>query len=72
MNGLSIAELQGRVTITVPEAARVLRISRDGAYRAVAAGELPSLRLGRRIVVPVPALIRLLGADSDALGGDAA
>jgi excisionase family DNA binding protein len=43
-----------RVTLTmsVPEAAVVLGISRAFAYALVARGDLPSLRLGRRVVVP--------------------
>lgn len=49
-----------RWTMSVSEAALRLGISRAHAYRMVAAGELPSLRLGRRTVVPVVALRRLL------------
>ncbi len=49
-----------RVTYTVTEAAGVLGISRALAYELVARGELPSIRLGRRIVVPAAALRSLL------------
>jgi excisionase family DNA binding protein len=52
-----------RLTMTVTEAAKVLGISRTLAYEMVQRGELPHLRLGRRLVVPVPALERLLGVD---------
>ena len=45
---------------TVGEAARVLGISRAHAYELVARGELPHLRLGRRIVIPRHALEVLL------------
>jgi len=55
--------LRGRLTITVPEAGALLGLGRDSAYAAVERGELPSLRLGRRIVVPVGALLRLLRVD---------
>jgi excisionase family DNA binding protein len=48
------------VTYTVTEAAGVLGISRALAYELVARGELPSIRLGRRIVVPAAALRALL------------
>lgn len=51
--------------MTVPEAARVLGIGRDAAYRAAARGDLPTLRVGRRILVPVAALERLLGIQHD-------
>jgi len=55
--------LEERLTITVPEAGRVLGIGRDAAYAAAERGEIPTLRLGRRLVVPVPKLLALLGAD---------
>jgi excisionase family DNA binding protein len=49
-----------RQTLTVEEAARVLGISRSSAYEAVRRGELPTVRIGRRYVVPRVALERLL------------
>ena len=48
-------------TITIEEAGKLLGISRRSAYRAAAAGELPTLRLGRRLLVPTPRLLALLG-----------
>lgn len=51
----------GRLALTVAEAGAVLGISRALAYELVARGELPSLRLGRRLVVPKRALLELLG-----------
>jgi excisionase family DNA binding protein len=48
-------------TISVEHAAKLLGISRSTAYRAVAAGQLPSLRLGRRIYVPTAPLLTMLG-----------
>ncbi|MDP9388849.1 MAG: helix-turn-helix domain-containing protein [Actinomycetota bacterium] len=44
------------MTLSVEEAASVLGISRALAYELVRRGELPRLRLGRRIVVPRRAL----------------
>ncbi len=44
--------MEQRLTLTVDEAAQVLGISRAFAYELIARGEIPSLRLGRRIVVP--------------------
>ena len=49
-----------RSTISVEEAAKYLGIGRAAAYLAVKNGELPSLRLGSRILVPVRALLELL------------
>jgi excisionase family DNA binding protein len=51
-----------RRTYTVTEAATVLGISRTSAYERVRAGELPALRLGRRIVIARHALEELLGS----------
>ena len=53
------------VSSSVTEAATALGISRAHAYELVARGELPSLRLGRRIVVPRRGLERLLDGDAD-------
>ena len=49
-----------RLVVSVPEAARLLGISRTHAYELIARGELPSIRLGRRILVPLRPLMRLL------------
>jgi excisionase family DNA binding protein len=50
------------LTLTVEEGAALLGISRTLAYELVTRRELPSLRLGRRIVVPRRALEELLSA----------
>lgn len=47
-------------TMTVEQAGQLLGISRRSAYRAAATGQLPTLRLGRRILVPTAALHRML------------
>ena len=54
-----------RLVLTVTEAAAALGISRTHAYELIARGELPSLRLGRRIVVPRRSLERLVDGDAD-------
>ena len=46
--------------LTVAEAAEVLGIARSSAYSAVRSGELPSIVVGRRILVPGVALLRKL------------
>ena len=58
-----------RMTVTVEEAAEILGISRAFAYALVRKDELPSLRLGRRLVVPRRALERLLEDEHHADGG---
>jgi len=49
-----------RLVWSVEEAARLLGISRAHAYELVARGELPHLRLGRRVVVPKHAIETLI------------
>lgn len=53
-----------RLAVSVPEAGRALGIGRNRAYEAAASGELPTLRFGKRIVVPIAALERMLAAAS--------
>lgn len=43
--------------LSVPEVARVLNISRAGAYELVHSSGFPPLRIGARIVVPKEKLI---------------
>ena len=57
--------LENRVTITVTETAELLGIGRTSAYEAIRRGELPSLRIGRRLVVPVAQLLAALGVQSN-------
>jgi excisionase family DNA binding protein len=48
------------LTLSVEEAGRLLGYSRNTAYEAAKRGELPTIRLGRKIRVPRVALQRLL------------
>jgi excisionase family DNA binding protein len=52
--------VEERLTYTLNEAARRLGISRALAYEAANRGELPVCRIGRRVLVPRAALLRLL------------
>lgn len=58
---LDALALDGRLTVTVEEAAKLLGLGRSAAYEAARRGDLPSRRLGRRVVVPVPLLLEWLG-----------
>lgn len=51
------------LVLTVLEASRLLRISRGAAYEAVRRGQIPSVRIGRRLLIPVQALQALLNTD---------
>lgn len=46
--------------LTVEQTAVLLGISRGLAFAAVRAGEIPHVRIGRRILVPRDTLLRLL------------
>ena len=50
-----------RLVYTVTEAAELLGLGRSTAYALAAQGELPTVRLGRRLMVTRPALAALLG-----------
>lgn len=57
------------VTPTVrlwPEAGKALGVGRSSAYEAAAAGTIPTIRVGKRLVVPTAALRRLLQLDEPA------
>jgi excisionase family DNA binding protein len=60
------AKLNRRV-VTVGEAAAILHISRGAAYQAAKTKQLPTIRIGRRLLVPLAGLERMLteGADDD-------
>ena len=47
--------------LKVEQASALMGISRSAAYRAVAAGDLPSVRFGSRLYVPTARLLELLG-----------
>lgn len=49
-----------RKTVSVEEAGRILGISRGAAYAYANAGTIPTIRLGRRILVPKAGLDKLL------------
>jgi len=54
------ATVSPKQTLTVEEAGRLLGIGRGLAYEAARRGDIPTLRIGRRLVVPRAALDRLL------------
>jgi excisionase family DNA binding protein len=50
-------------TISVDEFAAVAGIARSTAFAAVRAGEVPSIRFGKRIRIPTAAVRRMLELD---------
>lgn len=57
---LEVETMIEKQTLTIAEAAKVLGIGRAAAYEAARIGTLPSIRIGRRLVVPKAALSKLL------------
>lgn len=57
----ALDEFTAKATISVEQAAQVLGLGRTAAYEAARRGEFPTRKLGRRVVVPVPALLAWLG-----------
>jgi excisionase family DNA binding protein len=53
-----------RLTLTVPEAAKVLGVSVQTAYTLANRGDIPVLRLGGRLLVKRLELERMLGAEA--------
>lgn len=60
-NPLTLSEIRNRATISVDEAGSMLGLGHGSSYKAVHSGDIPTLRIGRRLVVPVPAFLALIG-----------
>ena len=65
MNSQNASHLPVKRTMTVPEAGLVLGLGRGPAYEAARRGDLPTIRIGRRLLVPVAALARMLGEEPE-------
>jgi excisionase family DNA binding protein len=50
--------------MTPVEAAKLLRIGRNAAYEGIQRGEIPSVKIGRRLLVPKAALQRMLDCET--------
>ncbi|MBB4001569.1 helix-turn-helix domain-containing protein [Aurantimonas endophytica] len=62
---MTIDEALARPTISVPDAgALFFGLGRNAAYDAAKSGEIPTIRIGGRIVVPVAPLAERVGLRS--------
>lgn len=52
------------LVMTVPEAGRKLGLGRNAAYEAAKRGEIPTIKFGKLIRVPVKAFERLLSGEA--------
>ncbi len=55
-----MAEKVERATMSVPEAGIRLGVSRNVAYEAAKRGEIPTIRIGKLMRVPIVAFERML------------
>ncbi len=55
-------------TLSVEKAADILGVSRSSAYRAANSGEIPTFRVGRRLLVPTAKLLVLLTPEESTSG----
>jgi excisionase family DNA binding protein len=62
---LTLAEGPEPATMSIPTAARLLGISRSAGYRGANRGQIPTIRIGGRLLVPTAKLYRLLGWQPD-------
>jgi excisionase family DNA binding protein len=53
-----------RLTYDIVEAGRLLGLGRNASYEAAKTGQLPTIKIGRRLLVPKVALERLLKGDA--------
>ena len=60
----AVLEMMRGPTTTVPLAGAALGLSRNKAYEAAKRGEIPTLKFGKRLVVPTAPLRRMLGLES--------
>ena len=57
-----------RLTYDVGTAAKLLGLSRNSAYQACLAGQIPHLKIGKRILIPRAALEKLLAEAGNKTG----
>jgi len=52
-----------KLTYSVSEAAQAIGLGRNSTYEAIARGEIPAVRIGKRILVPRIALEQMLSGN---------
>ena len=58
-----LAAILAKPTMTVDELSKVLGIGRRQAYEAVKRGEIPSIKLGKRILISTRVVNRILDGE---------
>jgi len=73
-DGTGVRGVEEAWVISVPEAGRLIGCSRGSSYKLAREGVIPTIRLGRKLVVPrarFEAWVRGKGATSPSEGGEA-
>lgn len=52
-----------RLTYSVREAAQLLGLSRNSVYQAIMKGEIPHMKVGKRLLIPRAQLDRMLNGE---------
>lgn len=55
--------------LTVAEAGQLLRLGRYATYEGIRTGQIPSVRIGRRLIVPRDRLRKMLEGDAGEASG---
>jgi len=58
-----------RLTLTVKETSELLGLSRNSTYQGILTGEIPHVKVGKRILIPRIALERMLAEAGNKTGG---
>jgi excisionase family DNA binding protein len=57
---VNVDDIRGKATITVAEAAELLGLDQRSVRNGCLSGEIPSVKIGRRTLIPVPKLLAMI------------
>lgn len=59
-----VDQLLARPTLTVADALKIIPLSRNGLYEAIRRGDIATVKMGKKILVPTAPLRRQLGLEA--------
>ncbi|WIB68070.1 helix-turn-helix domain-containing protein [Curtobacterium sp. MCBD17_035] len=63
---MTLDDIRDHATIALwPDAGVLLGLSKNSTYAGARSGEIPTIRIGSRYLVPVRPFLRLVGADDE-------
>ncbi len=60
----NMKRIEERKTYNIEEAGRMLGVGRNQAYEAAKSGQIPTIKIGKRMLVPKAALDRMLAGET--------